>query len=120
MAKIERKRKYSFPCNSLLHLGDSEVTSLRKERVVDGRPALAAPTLSMSRSAIQRVPAPLTFNRPARFFSGMVVVDAATAGLARELVEFEKLGTISLKGKATQVEVYTPIGPAASSVRGMR
>lgn len=40
-----------------------------------------------------------------------------TAGLARDLVQFEKLRTISLKGKAVQVEVYTPLGPAAASVR---
>ena len=62
---------------------------------------------------------PRPFGRPARFSSGVVVVDAATAGLARELVEFEKLGTISVKGKAVQVEVYTPLGPALASVRAI-
>ena len=39
-----------------------------------------------------------------------------TAGLASDLVQFEKLGTISLKGKAVRVEVYTPLGPATASV----
>ncbi|CAM9255225.1 unnamed protein product [Ectocarpus sp. 6 AP-2014] len=52
---------------------------------------------------------------PARFSNGVVVVDSVTAGLARELVEFEQLGTISLKGKAVKVEVYTPLGPATAS-----
>lgn len=45
------------------------------------------------------------------------MVDSVTAGLASDLVQFEKLGTISLKGKAVRVEVYTPLGPAAASVR---
>ncbi|CAM9134053.1 unnamed protein product [Ectocarpus sp. 12 AP-2014] len=52
---------------------------------------------------------------PARFSNGVVVVDSVTAGLARELVEFEQLGTIPLKGKAVKVEVYTPLGPATAS-----
>lgn len=47
------------------------------------------------------------------------MVDSVTAGLARDLVQFEELGTISLKGKAVQAEVYTPIGPAAASVRAV-
>lgn len=57
------------------------------------------------------------FVRPAQFSSGVVVVDSVTARLATDLVQFEKLGTIALKGKAVQVEVYTPLGPAAASVR---
>ena len=47
----------------------------------------------------------------------MIVVDSATAGLAVGLVEFDSIGMISLKGKACPVEVYTPLGPAAASVR---
>lgn len=55
--------------------------------------------------------------RPARFSSGVVAVDSATADLARVLVEFEPLGIISLKGKSVPVEIHTPLGPAAASVR---
>lgn len=48
------------------------------------------------------------------------MVDSVTAGIARDLVQFEKLGMISMKGKAVQAEVYTPLGPAAASVRLVR
>lgn len=57
--------------------------------------------------------------RSARFLSGVVVVDSTTAALAMGLVEFEKIGTISLKGKAVRVEVYNPLGPATASVRAV-
>eukprot|EP00752_Nemacystus_decipiens_P004957 g4510.t1 len=52
---------------------------------------------------------------PTRFSSGVIVVDRVTAGLAGDLVQFEKLGRITLKGKTVRVEVYTPLGPAVAS-----
>lgn len=57
--------------------------------------------------------------RMARFASGVVVVDAVTAGLASGLVEFDRLGTISVKGKTIPVEVYTPVRAASASVRSV-
>ncbi|CAM9464399.1 unnamed protein product [Scytosiphon promiscuus] len=57
----------------------------------------------------------MELRRPARFSSGVVAVDSVTAGLARGLVEFELLGTISLKGKLVPVEIHTPLGPATAS-----
>lgn len=55
----------------------------------------------------------------ARHRSGVIVVDSVTAKLARCLVEFDKLGTIFVKGKAIPVDVYTPLRPTANLVRSM-
>lgn len=54
-----------------------------------------------------------------RHRSGVIVVDSVTAKLARCLVEFDKLGTISVKGKAIPIDVYTPLRPTANSVRSV-
>ena len=72
--------------------------------------------MSFSRSVVHpSLPTPL--RRTVRFGAGVVVVDSATAGLAMALVEFDSIGTIPLKGKSCPVEVYTPLRPAAASVR---
>lgn len=56
----------------------------------------------------------------ARLRGGVIVVDAVAAKLARCLVEFDKLGTISVKGKAIPVDIYTPLRPTTNSVRPVR